>query len=252
MADVVLRSCGLRVIRSSYGRTWSGTRLLRTATAAHTAALRKSMRKSNVTKLSLCAPCVKLRKLSSPSSVAIPTQVVTAKSTEIEKSTKYQPLQAMPFSVTQGGKCVAHVLLKYKPKRALVFVRAKVLAVELVRELEEYGLKCSVPTAEYEADSDTELDGVTPQEAAHMYSLHPVTIDIDAQDIEVMDRQSVGSAVGEQHSADIEEVDREPIEREVGDTMKMSDDEGSSIRVMTEDEVQSMDELLPVDLIILG
>lgn len=31
----------------------------------------------------------------------------------------------MPFSVTQGGKCVAHVLLKYKPKRALVFVRAK-------------------------------------------------------------------------------------------------------------------------------
>ena len=32
MADVVL----LRVIRSSYGRTWSGTRLLRTATAAHT------------------------------------------------------------------------------------------------------------------------------------------------------------------------------------------------------------------------
>lgn len=36
MADVVLRSCGLRVIRSSYGRTWSGTRLLRTATAAHT------------------------------------------------------------------------------------------------------------------------------------------------------------------------------------------------------------------------
>nr|XP_058943095.1 uncharacterized protein LOC131771335 [Pocillopora verrucosa] len=247
MADVVL----LRVIRSSYGRTWSGTRLLRTATAAHTAALRKSMRKSNVTKLSLCASCVKLRKLSSPSSVAIPSQVVTAKSAEIEKSTKYQPLHAMPFSVTQGGKCVAHVLLKYKPKRALVFVRAKVLAVELARELEEYGLKCSVPTAEYEADSDTELDGVTPQEAAHMYSLHPVTIDIDAQDIEVMDRQSVGTAVGEQHSADIEEVDREPIEREVGDTMKMSDDEGSSIRVMTEDEVQSMDELLPVDLIIL-
>ena len=32
MADVVL----LRVIRFSYGRTWSGTRLLRTATAAHT------------------------------------------------------------------------------------------------------------------------------------------------------------------------------------------------------------------------
>ena len=66
-----------------------------------------------------------------------------------------------------------------------------------------------------------------------MYSLHPVTIDIDAQDIEVMDRQSVGSAVGEQHSADIEEVDREPIEREVGDTMKMSDDEGSSISVVS-------------------
>lgn len=35
--------------------------------------------------------------------------------------------------------------------------------MELARELEEYGLKCSVPTAEYEADSDTELDGVTPQ-----------------------------------------------------------------------------------------
>ena len=66
-----------------------------------------------------------------------------------------------------------------------------------------------------------------------MYGLHPVTIDIDAQDIEVMDRQSVGTAVGEQHSADIEEVDREPIEREVGDTMKMSDDEGSSIRVVS-------------------
>lgn len=66
-----------------------------------------------------------------------------------------------------------------------------------------------------------------------MYSLHPVTIDIDAQDIEVMDRQSVGTAVREQHSADIEEVDREPIEREVGDTMKMSDDEGSSISVVS-------------------
>ena len=35
--------------------------------------------------------------------------------------------------------------------------------MELARELEEYGLKCSVPTDEYEADSDTELDRVTPQ-----------------------------------------------------------------------------------------
>ena len=33
--------------------------------------------------------------------------------------------QVMPFSLTQGGKCVAHVLQKHKPKRALVFVRAK-------------------------------------------------------------------------------------------------------------------------------
>lgn len=33
--------------------------------------------------------------------------------------------QVMPFSLTQGGKCVAHLLQKQKPKRALVFVRAK-------------------------------------------------------------------------------------------------------------------------------
>lgn len=209
------------------------------------------MIKSNGTKLSLCASCLKLRKLSSPSSVAIPSHVVTAKSAQIEKSTKYQPLHVMPFSVTQGGKCVAHVLLKYKPKRALVFVRAKVLAVELTRELEEYGLKCLVPTAEHEADSDTEVDGVTPQEAAQMYRLHPVTIDIDAQDLEVMDRQSFGATVREQNSGDAEKVDSEPGEREVGDKTEMSDDEGSSIRVMTEDEVKSMDEFLPVDLIIL-
>ena len=34
-------------------------------------------------------------------------------------------LQVMPFSLTQGGKCAAHVLQKHKPKRALVFVRAR-------------------------------------------------------------------------------------------------------------------------------
>lgn len=97
----------------------------------------------------------------------------------------------MPFSVTEGGKYVAHVLLKRKRKKAIVFVRTRglssvlslvviiiiiimmliilwfdftfksvefdylnaiiiahpfiltVLAAELVRELEEYGLKCS-------------------------------------------------------------------------------------------------------------
>ena len=97
----------------------------------------------------------------------------------------------MPFSVTEGGKYVAHVLLKCKPKKAIVFVRTQgwssvlslvviiviiimlliilwfdftfksiefnylnaiiiaypfiltVLAIELVRELEGYGLKCS-------------------------------------------------------------------------------------------------------------
>ena len=99
--------------------------------------------------------------------------------------------QVMPFFVTEGGKYVAHVLLKHKPKKAIVFVRTRgqssvlslvviiviiimlliilwfdftfksiefnylnaiivaypfiltVLAAELVRELEEYGLKCS-------------------------------------------------------------------------------------------------------------
>ena len=40
-------------------------------------------------------------------------------------SSAFFSLQVMPFSLTQGGKCVAHVLQKHKPKRALVFVRAK-------------------------------------------------------------------------------------------------------------------------------
>ena len=31
----------------------------------------------------------------------------------------------MPFSVTEGGKYVAHVLLKRKPKEAIVFVRTR-------------------------------------------------------------------------------------------------------------------------------
>ena len=31
----------------------------------------------------------------------------------------------MPFSVTEGGKYVAHVLLKRKPKKAIVFVRTQ-------------------------------------------------------------------------------------------------------------------------------
>lgn len=33
--------------------------------------------------------------------------------------------QVMPFSVMQGGKYVAHVLFKYKPRRSIVFVRTK-------------------------------------------------------------------------------------------------------------------------------
>ena len=31
----------------------------------------------------------------------------------------------MPFSVMQGGKYVAHVLFKHKPRRSIVFVRTK-------------------------------------------------------------------------------------------------------------------------------
>ena len=34
-------------------------------------------------------------------------------------------IQVMPFSVMQGGKYVAHVLLKRKPRKAVVFVRTK-------------------------------------------------------------------------------------------------------------------------------
>ena len=36
-----------------------------------------------------------------------------------------------------------------------------VLAVELAKELEEYGLKCSVPKYEEKVDNDAESDGVS-------------------------------------------------------------------------------------------
>ena len=46
-----------------------------------------------------------------------------------------------------------------------------VLAVELARELEEYGLICSVSKGEHEADSDAESDGVSPQVCNDHYIL---------------------------------------------------------------------------------
>ena len=38
----------------------------------------------------------------------------------------------MPFSVTEGGKYVAHVLLKHKPKKAIVFVRTRGLVISFI------------------------------------------------------------------------------------------------------------------------
>ncbi|XP_074623619.1 uncharacterized protein LOC141881690 isoform X1 [Acropora palmata] len=88
---------------------------------------------------------VSLRRMSSKAA-AISSQVVSTESTEVEKSKKYQQLHVMPFSVMQGGKYVAHVLFKYKPRRSIVFVRTKVLAEELKKELAEYGLDCTYPS----------------------------------------------------------------------------------------------------------
>ncbi|XP_015761428.1 PREDICTED: uncharacterized protein LOC107340580 [Acropora digitifera] len=81
----------------------------------------------------------------SSKAATISSQVVSTESTEVEKSKKYQQLHVMPFSVMQGGKYVAHVLFKYKPRRSIVFVRTKVLAEELKKELAEYGLHCTYP-----------------------------------------------------------------------------------------------------------
>ncbi|XP_078377648.1 uncharacterized protein LOC144660796 isoform X2 [Oculina patagonica] len=245
MADVVIRSCGLRAFLPSCCRAWSGARHLRTAADIHkafgTSMVKLNTREKFTSITKGCASCTKIRKLSSPSGVALPSQVVTAKSSEVQKSKKYQPLHVMPFSLTQGGKCVAHVLQKYKPKRALVFVRAKVLAVELAKELEEYGLKCSLPKYEKTADNDAESD----REAAYMYSLYPVTMDIEAMDTEAMERQSV-----DRQPTDGQSIEGEAIDRQIVDEQTISDTE-PSITVLTEDDVQSMEELLPVDLIVL-
>ena len=37
------------------------------------------------------------------------------------------------------------------------------LAVELAKELEEYGLKCSIPKYEDKVDDDAKSDGVSPE-----------------------------------------------------------------------------------------
>lgn len=193
----------------------------------------------------VCASCTEIRKLSSPSGVAVPSQVITAKSSEIQKSKKYQPLQVLPFSLTQGGKCVAHVLQKHKPKRALVFVRAKVLAVELARELEEYGLKCSVPKSEDKSGSEAESDGISSEEVTYMYSLYPVTMNTEAMDTQSVEKLSIDTQPKDRQSVEVNSLDRETVDDE-----QIVDAE-PGITVLTEDDVESMEDLLPVDLIVL-
>ena len=45
-----------------------------------------------------------------------------------------------------------------------------VLAVELAKELEEYGLKCSVPKNEYNAGSEAESDGISSEVCIILHS----------------------------------------------------------------------------------
>lgn len=54
----------------------------------------------------------------------------------------------------------------YCSPTGLIFVHyflITVLAVELAKELEEYGLKCSLPKYEDKADYDAESDGVSTE-----------------------------------------------------------------------------------------
>ena len=67
-----------------------------------------------------------------------------------------------------------------------------------------------------------------------MYSLHPVTMDIEALDTDTMERQSVHSADRDRQSSDVKEGDRQPMERAItAETVESSDSEESSIHVVS-------------------
>ncbi|CAH3018585.1 unnamed protein product, partial [Porites evermanni] len=149
MADVLIRSARFRTFLPSCVSLLSKSRHLRALVTLRKDVFEqpfmttKGSRESLFRTTQVCSSCIKARHSSCHADVMSTSQVITNESTELEKSRKYQALHVMPFSVTEGGKYVAHVLLKHKPKKAIVFVRTRVLAAELVRELEEYGLKCS-------------------------------------------------------------------------------------------------------------
>ncbi|XP_068724561.1 uncharacterized protein [Montipora capricornis] len=176
MADVLRRvhsSCWFRIFSPSCCRLCWNARHLNTVKGFFWERLGKSTKaKDTLLQISkTCQSCLNVKKLSTKADVALSGQVVLSESNEVQKPKKYQQLHVMPFSVMQGGKYVAHVLLKRKPRKAVVFVRTKVLVEELKRELEEYGLKCSSPNKEGTMAFDmmeTEKTDILETDAAHV------------------------------------------------------------------------------------